>query len=227
MSGLDRPNLSDELYLARGSDVEAYRPIITGDIFQGLRVPGSEDDGGLAMVVAHPCSMRQGAHLKPHVQMAVVRNGPPIPLDRWDGNYGVMPLPELHRPGDLSPRAVFELAGRVPTDELLRHRRMACLSAKGILLLLQRMTFSMTRVVVDLDILLGSIDFVLEEVELLDEWMQGRLDTRNGNLEPAIHDEERLFDDVMRSEIDGNSLRQHLRDPASRAKVRRSVRAAR
>jgi hypothetical protein len=226
VSELDRPISSDDLYLARGSDVDASRPIITGDVFEGLRVPGSEDDGALAMVMAHPCSMREGAHLKSHVQMAVVRNGAPIQLDRWDGNYGVMPLPELQRLGDLRPRAVFELAGRVSTAELLHHRRIACLSTKGILLLMQRMAFSMTRVAVSLDVLLGSIDFVLEEVDLLEEWVLERLDPTADNIESALREEERQFDLVMSAEIHGRSLRLHLRDPASRTRVRRSVRAA-
>lgn len=230
MAGLDRPRSADELYLARGGEVSSYRPVITGDVFEGVTIPGSDGDAGLAMVLAHPCSMRRGAHLRSHVQMAPVRRSAPIGLEGWDGNYGVMPLPELQRAGEMSYRAFFEEAGRVPTGLLspdAPERRVACLSTQGILLLLQRLTFNMTRVAIDLDTLLQSIDYVLEEVDLLEEWMRNRLVLRAGD-DPgaAIRREEQEFDAVLSQAVDGSTLRDGLRDPKSRAAVRRAVRAA-
>ena len=227
MADLDRPRSADELYLARGGEVESYRPVVTGDVFEGVTIPGSDGDAGLAMVLAHPCSMRRGAHLRSHVQMAPVRRGTPIRLEGWDGNYGVMPLPELQRAGEMSDRAVFEQAGRVPTGLLRPELRVACLSTQGILLLLQRLAFNMTRVAIDLDTLLQSIDYVLEEVDLLEEWMRNRLVLRAGD-DPraAIRRQEQEFDAVLSREVDGSTLRDGLRDPKSRAAVRRAVRAA-
>lgn len=227
MADLDCPRSADELYLARGGEVEPYRPVITGDIFEGVTIPGSDGEAGLAMILAHPCSMRRGAHLRSHVQMAPVRQGGPIRLDGWDGNYGVMPLPGLQEAGEMSDRAVFEEAGRVPTDLLTPGRRVACLSTQGILLLLQRLTFNMTRVAVDLDTLLQGIEYVLEEVDLLEDWMRSRLVLPAGeNPGTAIRQEEREFDVVLSRVVDGTTLRDGLRDPKSRAAVRRAVRAA-
>lgn len=227
MSDLDRPRSADELYLARGDEVELFRPIITGDVFDGVAIPGCDEEAGLAIVLAHPCSMREGAHLRSHVQMAAVRRGAPISLDHWEGNYGVMPLPELRRTGDFRDRAVFELAGRVPTGILTPERRVASLDTKGILLLLQRLTFNMTRYAPDLDTLLETIEYVLEEVDLMEEWMRGRLNIGEGvDVGVAIRDEERAFDAILSQEINGSSLREGLRDPKSRATVRRAVRAA-
>lgn len=227
MSGLDRPRSVDELYLARGDEVEPYRPVITGDVFEGVTIPGTDEDLGFAIVLAHPCSMRAGAHLRSHVQMATVRRGPPILLEGWDGNYGVMPLPGLRRPGDLRDRAVFEVSCRVPTSILTPERRVACLDTKGILLLLQRLTFNMTRYAPDQDTLLESIDYVLEEVDLMEEWMRARLVLGEGeDPEVAIRDQEQAFDAILSQEINGSTLRNSLRDPKSRATVRRAVRAA-
>lgn len=227
MTGLDRPRAPDELYLARGAEVEPYRPIITGDVFRDVAVPGAEGDPGLAMVLAHPCSMREGAHVRSHVQMASIQRGAPIALERWEGNYGAMPLPELREAGDMRDRAIFEMAGRVATSLLTTERRVACLSTTGILLLLQRMTFNMTRYAPDLDTLLESIDYVLEEADLLEEWMRGRpVLSEGGDVGVAIRESELAFDDVLRRRVNGSTLRDGLRDPKSRAGVRRAVRAA-
>ncbi len=51
---------SGELYLTRGDEVKPNRPLFTGDVFLDVAVPGVQD-GGLVIVVAHPCSLR-GAH---------------------------------------------------------------------------------------------------------------------------------------------------------------------
>jgi hypothetical protein len=39
---LDRPATADELYLARGDEVEPYRPVLTGDAFSAITILGSE-----------------------------------------------------------------------------------------------------------------------------------------------------------------------------------------
>jgi hypothetical protein len=226
MTGLDAPRTSDELYLVRGAEVEPFRPIVTGDVFRDVVIPGVSTDPGLALVLAHPCSMRQGAHLRSHVQMAAVQRGSPIDLPHWNGNFGVMPLPELQRSRDRRDRAVFELAGRVATEVLTPDRRIACLGTTGLLLLLQRLAFHLTRVAIDLDTLLQSIDYVLEETDLLEEWMRARLDVGAPQLQTAILQNEAAFDDVMGSLVSGVTLREALRDPKRRATVRRAVHRA-
>lgn len=227
MTDLDAPRSPGELYLARGAEVEPYRPVMTGDVFRDVAIPGVENGPSLAMVVAHPCSMRDGAHVRSHVQMAAIRAGPPIPLSGWNGHFGAMPVPDLLSEGDLTLRAVFELAGRVETAMLPHDRRIACLSTPGILLLLQRLTFSLTRLALETDVLLQSIDYVLEEAELLEDWMRSRMTSDVGeDLVAAIRAHELAFDEVMSQETDGSNLRASLRDPKLRATVRRTVHAA-
>jgi hypothetical protein len=53
MLSLDRPASADELYLARGDEVEPYRPVLTGDVFSGVSIPGVPHDD-LGMVISHP-----------------------------------------------------------------------------------------------------------------------------------------------------------------------------
>jgi hypothetical protein len=96
--------------------------------------------------------------------------------------------------------------------------------------LLQRLTFNMTRHAVELETLKKAIDYVLEEAELLEEWMRARLDLAGGehleNVAARIREQEEAFDEVLRREVDGKTLRDLLRNPESRATVRREVRAA-
>jgi hypothetical protein len=47
----------EDIYLARGSDVPIARPVFTGDVFDDVPIPGVQNQG-LAIVVAHPCSIR-------------------------------------------------------------------------------------------------------------------------------------------------------------------------
>lgn len=179
------------------------------------------------MLIAHPCSMRRGAHVRDYVQMTRVEEGPPIASSGWDGNYGVLPLPELFAPADLRHRATFELAGRVQTSALQVNSRIACLSTQGITLLLQRLAFNYTRVVVELDVIHEAIAHVLEEADLLEEWLSLRCQVPPEQLLAAIHrQEEEEFDAVMSGHVGGVSLRQRLLDPKERAGVRRMVRDA-
>lgn len=98
MSSLDQPESPSDLYQARGSEVTPHRPLMTGDVFEGVAIPGVDDGAGLGMLLAHPCSMRRGAHVRDILQVARVEAGPAITT--WDGSYGAMPLPELLAPGD-------------------------------------------------------------------------------------------------------------------------------
>jgi hypothetical protein len=225
LSDLSVPATAEELYLARGKDVADARPILSGDVFQNVEIPGVEGEAGLAMVLAHPCSMRHGAHLRSRIHMARVQTGPEIPLAMWDGNYGAMPLPDLCVSGDLRERAVFDLSGRVATELLTRDKRIACLDTKGVLLLMQRRTYDMTRVAVDLETIHESIAAELEEADLLEEWTRHRLPggASGNNLEVAIREQETLFDEVLRQNAGGVPLRLRLKDPTTRPGVRRHV----
>lgn len=81
---LESPASPEHLYLAASSDeVPTARPVMTGDVFPDVIVPGV-DDAGLAIVLTHPCSMRSdGVHLAARLLMARVATSAAIPLERW------------------------------------------------------------------------------------------------------------------------------------------------
>lgn len=225
MDKLAVPASAADLYLYRGAEVNACRPVMTGDVFVDVEIPGVDDGAGLALVLAHPCSMRQGAHVRDHVMMCRVLDGPKIPLAKWaDSHYGALPLPDLHATPSLGHRASFELAGRVPTAQLGLDKRIACLDERGIALLLQRLVCSYTRATIEPEVIHESVAPNLLEAELLEGWVEARTD--GAGLPPdaaAIHAAEAEFDAVM-SEVDpatGGTHRDRLRDPASWASVRR------
>lgn len=148
----------------------------------------------------------------------------PLPLDRWaDGNFGDMPLPGLlATPAQF--RARFELSGRVASSELLPERRVACLERKGIVLLQQRHVYSLTRVVVDLPTLYEQSAPVLDEADLMEEWLSELVPLVDDRPDmDALAREETAFDDCMRDSVTGPSLRIMLNEPAMRATVRRRV----
>ena len=83
----------EELYLVRGADVSRSRPIATGDVFKDIVIPGVE-----CRAQSSVCSHMFHAPRRPpshsHVQMGSVGQALRSSA-HWDGNYGVMPLPEL------------------------------------------------------------------------------------------------------------------------------------
>ena len=221
------PDESSALYLARGIEVSASRPVMTGDVFEDVVIPGVDGVRGPALVLAHPCAIRDGAHLRDRVMMCAVRKGAPIRSEHWLGNFGVMPLPDLLHDGGLKHRAVFDLAGRVATADLDLARRRACLDEQGIVLMLQRLTFSYTRLAVDVEALHESIAHVLEEANLLEEWVEERAASVGRPLHSSeIRESESEFDALMLQvdPVAGTSNRQRLNDPMARASVRRLVR---
>jgi len=227
MSGLGAPASVDSLYLARGADVEPLRPILQGDVFCDVDIPGVDpSEGNLAMVVGHACSIRAGAHLRSHLLLARVRSTPYLPLDRWsDGHFREMPLPELLGAGSHFA-ALFDECGRVPSNELIPDRRLACLDRQGIVLLQQRIAFHHTRVEVGLGRLHEVSAGVLEEVDLLEDWLIEFVPNGEPARQALVNTEEEAFDLVLRAERDGQELRKLLDEPSSRATVRRAVREA-
>ncbi len=93
---LEQYSTAEDLYLARGSDVPAARPVFTGDVFESIAIPGIQDEG-MAIVVAHPCSIRGAeGRLLDKVLVASVSTHQPAPPRKWsEGFFDRMPLPEL------------------------------------------------------------------------------------------------------------------------------------
>lgn len=227
MSDLSAPSSASSLYLARSEELEPLRPVLQGDVFREIDIPGVDRaEDNLAMVVGHACSIRAGAHLRSHLLVARVRRTAPLPLDQWAvGHYREMPLPELAGP-DSHFAAVFDECGRVPSAELTSPRRIACLDRHGIVLLQQRIAFHHTRVSVGLGRLHEVSAGVFEEVDLLEDWLREFVD--DGDPEPGaqVRREEEAFDAVLRTVRDGRDLRSWLEEPSARASVRRAVREA-
>lgn len=213
---LEIPSSSQDLYLAQGPDVELHRPLLTGDVIAGVTIPGVEDGEGLAFVAAHPCTMRRGPDLRSHVLMCRVNtfNGK-ITDDTWNKNFRVMPLPDLMGADHV---ATFELMGRVRTEAIDLSKRQACLSAEGITLFMQRLTFSFTRTEAPTETIHRALDPVLEEVDAMEEWAIVAFEAGQG-------EQLREFDDFIMADRDGGpTVKEMLADPRSRALARRLIR---
>ena len=141
---LDTYESPDDLYRARGEDVNPNRPLFTGDILRDAAIPGCQD-GGMAIIIAHPCSFRVGDGELASERSPRRPRSPKQGPGAWArGVFDQMPLPDLDGPGFWA--ADLDLIGRAHTDTLLRSERIACLSEIGINMLQQRQTCHMTRV---------------------------------------------------------------------------------
>lgn len=226
---LDSPAEAQEIYLARGVDVDAYRPICQGDVFLGVEIPGLDSSHG-AMVIAHPCTMRAGPRLRPKVTVIPVVEHPGVSLDRWATHHlRVFPLPTLDaEQPDRHYAARFDEFGTVPTDALQLNRRVAILSQRGMLLLQQRFFRSLSRAEIPLSMLLEASAAVLEELELQENWNLAFVapEVEEGNLLERLEDEAHAFDDLLSAGEQDATLRDRLQVPEARAEVRRAVNEA-
>jgi len=133
-----------DLYLARVDDVNPLRPLFTGDVVADVAIPGVQD-GGMAVVVAHPCSMRgKDAQLEPRALVASVVERDKIGRAAWaKGNFGLMPLPDLLEVGKLWVARLDDI-GKALTADIMAGVRVACLSPFGVNLLQQRFIWRLT-----------------------------------------------------------------------------------
>lgn len=209
----------DQLYLARGADVNDHRPAMTGDVYDKVEIPGV-DGIGLGVVVTHPCAMRKGAEINEKVLMARLHASDPIPPAAWPGHYyDKMPFPELTGEGELHVAHLDEI-GRAPRESLASEQRIACLLPYGVNLLQQRLVWHMTRCLVPTWQFQEAIEHVLAEADLLEEW-QDEL------CEAGVSGEEAVarFEAFMREKTSGGrSQRECLRMPQLRAGVRTACR---
>lgn len=229
-TNLGQPDDEDDLYLARGKEVEPYRPLMQGDIFKGISIPGLEDiEYEYVMVMVHPCTMRAGARVRDRIEMVPVTAYEKVPLRRWpDSHPRVFPLPALlpDQP-KVHFAARFDERGMVPSTALTPDLRVAYLSEKGVLLLQQREIFARSRLDVPLDALRHASLPVLIEAELQTDWnddlARRRIDAGEGELE-ALEAEAIEFDSFLSVTHSSGSLREQLRQTHLHAQVRRAVR---
>lgn len=114
------------------------RPLFTGDVLADVAIPGVQD-GGLAMIVAHPCAMRgRNAQLEQRILTVAVRSHEKVGRAAWREGYSDrMPLPDLVEEGACHVAHLAEM-GKAVCEHLERGARMACLSEFGINMLQQR-----------------------------------------------------------------------------------------
>jgi hypothetical protein len=210
-----------DLYLATGDDVNAFRPMFTGDIFSDVVVPGT-NEAGLAIIIAHPCSFRVGGgRMAEQVLMAVVRSRDErTPPSAWTrGLYSTMPLPDLL--GDRLHVAHLDEVGRVNIADLSLDRRIACLSVLGINLLQHRLVWHMTRCAIETFKFHDAFAHTYEEADLLEEWNETLSDAQISLDQAAAR-----FEEFLRSpQQTGTDLQTQLKDPQRRSGVRTACRA--
>lgn len=214
---LEAPGCWDDLYLYRGTEVVPHRPLITGDVVEGVTIVGVSKEPETVIVLTHPCAMRTtGGALVERIMVAPVRAHPLINPAQWTGFVRVMPLPELI-PGQ-NYAAVFVDQGPVPSAELSSGRRVACLSDTGISLLHQRLVNHMVRLTVPRGLLFETSAVVLSEVDLCEEWITAAAGT-GANTDNAA----RSFEAWIREDVNGKTRQHRLQFPSERAAIRRQM----
>jgi hypothetical protein len=210
-----------DLYLARGEEVNPLRPLFTGDVVADVVIPGVQE-GGIAVVAAHPCSMRgKDAQLEPRVLVAAVAESGKIGRTAWPtGNFGLMPLPDLLEAGRLWVARLDDI-GKALTADIMAGVRVACLSPFGVNLLQQRFIFRFTRHEVPTYLLQEVSAHVFEEADLLEEWSD-TVCAAGASPEQAAGS----FEAFVRADRGGGkTLQGDLRDPQRRSTVRSACRA--
>jgi hypothetical protein len=220
----------DALYDQR-AQVSWPRPLLQGDVFDGIVLPGFGDHSMKVQIVSHPCAMRRGPDLNPRITVAPVEPYAQVTGRRaWDGNLRVMPLPELAGGEHFATQFVDVTAA--PAELLTRARRIATLSHRGIYVLQQRLIKHYTRVDMSLELLRRESAAVLVEGELQWNWIETVLPEARLTDESAIDAEAGVFDawlsegdpprrDSLRSEIHHSDLRKEVqREAHTRAQGR-------
>lgn len=211
----------DALYDER-SDVSRARPLLQGDVFDGVALPGFGDDPRKVQIVAHPCAMRTGASLTPRITVAPVEPYQAVRGKAWDDHARVMPLAELVSGKHFAAKFVDITA--CPVELLTKARRIATLSNRGIFVLQQRLIKHYTRAEMELEVLRSQSAPVLTEAQLLWDWLETVLSDSEINDDAILDIEAELFEEWMRS---GSPSRQErLRAETNHADVRRDAQRA-
>lgn len=210
---------TEELYDQRG-DISRARPLLQGDVFDGVVLPGFGDGPAKVQIVAHPCAMRSGSSLASRITVAPVLEHRAVTGTKgWDGNARIMPLAELESGRHFATRFV-DVTG-CPVDQLTRGKRIATLSFRGIYVLQQRLVKHYTRLEVELELLRRQSAPVLTEAELQWDWIESVLTDEELINDGAIDAEAAFFEKWLR---EGNPSRQEkLSSESHHADVRREA----
>jgi hypothetical protein len=224
MTDRETPSSADNLYEAR-VDVPLARPIMQGDVFREIVIPGVSDEPTLALIIQHPCSMRAGVRLRSRLTVVrVTQLTSRFQPGDWQGYINFMPLPELTGAGSEDYIADFRDVGSVGSGDLTRDKRIAVLSNYGINILHQRHIFYSTRFTVDVPTLADAFVAIATETELQYEWVEAACDAAPDKAELLkIIDEAEIAFDAFLSQND-RERRKKLQEASTRADVRREVR---
>ncbi len=214
------------LYLARGIDeVVAHRPVFTGDVFDGalVRPPRGDAEQKTVMIIQHPCAMRpNGVDIAPSLLVAeVVRYGALRP-EKWSGSGKLMPLPGLRQEAPSGKKdfaALFDDTHHVHRDDL--GERVACLSPRGLNLLLQRWVYHSSRVVVPTFTYNDAVSSVYEEADIVEEWCD--IATSAGRTIAEASQDAGAWLSETSGEV---TRRKMLEDPQRRSVIRKAARLA-
>ncbi|MEC4015971.1 hypothetical protein [Streptomyces sp. H27-D2] len=176
---MEKPGDPADLYLALGEDIIAARPILTGDVFDGVEI--TDTDGTsirrTIMVLDHPCSLRtDGVKLTSRLTAAEVARTQPA---SWRGSFNrmLLPAPFPGADGKAHPcAAFFDTCYHLSPEQLEAGTRIACLSHQGINLLLQRRVKHFSRVTVPTFEFQEANQGVYEEADVIEEWCTSRED---------------------------------------------------
>lgn len=209
----------EALYDERAA-VSWARPLLQGDVFDEIVLPGFGDEPMMVQIVSHPCAMRRGADLNPRITVAPVEPYERVTGRRgWDGNLRVMPLPELTGGEHFATKFVDVTAA--PAELLTQARRIATLSHRGIYVLQQRLIKHYTRIDMPLELLRRESAAVLVESELQWDWIETVLRETQLADEAAIAAEARAFDGWL---SEGDPPRRHLlRDEIHHSDLRKET----
>lgn len=210
------------LYRARGDEVAATRPIFTGDVFTGVKLPGSTGKikARSVLVLQHPCSMRtNGVDLAWKVLVAEVANRKELDEQSWvGGHFNLMPLPGL-RP-DIASQSQHQAANfdnLYTVAPALLTSRIASLSPFGVNILLQRWVHYSSRVVVPTHTFHEQTVAFYEEADLIEEWCD---EASSEDLQAATQ----ACLNWLRTDRDGSTYQELLKDPQSHSMIRRAMR---
>lgn len=218
--GTDEAPEYSSLYRARGDEVVPQRPIFTGDVFFGVPVIG-EDEPKNVMVLQHPCVIRRGLMLVPKLLVAEVRPEGVHRPSRWDRVHRQMPLAELLVDGLPAHYAGFFVDHQLVRPEALDiDRRVACMSQRGVNLLLQRWVHHNSRVIVPTYDYQDVTSPQYEEADIIEEWCIDR-EYDGVSLDGATAE----IDTWLRGDNSATAPRVRLEDPQQRSAIRREVRA--
>lgn len=208
----------EALYDERGYTSRA-RPLIQGDVFEDVLLPGFGEEPQMVQIVTHPCAMRTGPDLTSRITVAPVVPHQSVAASNWNGSLRVMPLAELVDGSSFATKFVDVTAA--PAELLTRDRRIATLTHKGIYVLQQRLIKHYTRVEMPLELLRRESVAVLTEAELQWHWVEEVLTDAELEDNEAIEAEAKFFDHWLG---DGTpSRRTLLRDEVNHTAVRKQT----